>query len=541
MFTRHQLYQLYEEGIEPTVRLIESLLDYIEELKHDPHNRRQRHIAELAARIAKLQARLKRVGEKLEKQQCLNYALRRRITELEAAAVVKDSHNSGLPPALDPPAAKAANAIRRTRSLRRPSGKSPGAQPGHPGHTRPRVERPDQVVTHAPSLCRSCGASLSGSYIVRCESRQVIDLPPVKPWVVEHRSLTKRCASCDALTRGRFPQEVKATVQYGRGVRARAVYLVNYQLLPYRRASELLADFFSCPLSPGSLRRIIAECAGRALLTEVEIKHRLQRADVVHVDETGLRVAGEGRFVHVASTERLTHYACDSRRGKAAMDEIGILPAFRGTGIHDGWPAYTYYYQCRHALCGAHLLRELTYIEESHPHQRGQWAEPMAKLLVEIKAAVEEARSRGHSALQEQQQVEYFGRYDEVVRRGLELNPERTKQRRQVERGAATAKQGRGRVGQSEARKLVARLERCRAEVLRFMTDFEVPFDNNQAERDLRMVKLQQKIGGCFRSGEGAREFCRLRSLISTARKQGHGVLESIEKVLARQPLTLTS
>jgi transposase len=325
MFTRYQLYQLYEEGSEPTVRLIESLLDYIEELKHDPHNRQQRHIADLAERIEKLAARLKRVEEKLARQQCLNYELKRRIAELEAAAVVKDSHNSSLPPALDPPAARAANALRRTRSPRRPSGRRPGAQPGHRGHTRPRVEQPDQVMTHAPRECRGCGASLSGSPIVKSESRQVIDLPPVKPWVVEHRSLTKRCRSCDVLTQGRFPREVKAAVQYGRGVRARAVYLVNYQLLPYGRAAEVLKDFLACPISPGSLRRMTAECAGRALQTEVEIKQGLKQAEVIHVDETGLRVEGGGSFVHVASTDKLTHYACDTRRGKAAMDEIGIL------------------------------------------------------------------------------------------------------------------------------------------------------------------------------------------------------------------------
>jgi hypothetical protein len=220
MFTRHQLYQLYEEGCEPTVRLIESLLDYIEELKADPHNRQQRQIVDLAERIRKLQNRLKRVEERLATQLCLNYELKRRIAELEAATVVRDSHNSSLPPALDPPAAKAANANRHTKSLRRPSGRRPGAQPGHRGSTRPRVEQPDRVVTHAPTLCRSCGASLAGGYIVKRESRQVIDVPPVRPWVVEHRALTKRCLSCDVLTKGRFPKEVKATVQHGRGVGA---------------------------------------------------------------------------------------------------------------------------------------------------------------------------------------------------------------------------------------------------------------------------------------------------------------------------------
>jgi transposase len=185
-------------------------------------------------------------------------------------------------------------------------------------------------------------------------------------------------------------------------------------------------------------------------------------------------------------------------------------------------------------------LRELTYIEERHPHQRGEWAEPLAQLLLEMKEAVEVARGAGHAARGEQEQREFLGRYERLVRRGLELNPERTTRRRRGDPGA-TAKQGRGRIRQSEARKLAARLESRREEVLRFMTDFRVPFENNQAERDLRMVKLQQKIGGCFRSGEGAREFCRLRSVISTARKQGRAVLGAIEEVLQGQQLTLTS
>lgn len=174
---------------------------------------------------------------------------------------------------MDRPAAKAANSIKRTRSPERPSGKRSGAQPGHPGRTRALSEQPDQVVMHTPGACRGGGASLSQGYIVKCERRQVIDIPPVKPWVIEHRALTKRCRSCDALTKGQFPKEVKGAVRYGRGVRARALYLVNYQLLPYRRAGELLRDFFLCPISAGSLRRMIGECAGRALLSEVEIKN----------------------------------------------------------------------------------------------------------------------------------------------------------------------------------------------------------------------------------------------------------------------------
>jgi transposase len=539
VLTRQQLYELYYQGPQPTLLYIEALLAELADFERRFEERQDRLVVSQRHYIEKLSEQLKRAKEKLWRQEALNYQLKRRVAELEAAAVVKDSHNSSLPPSTDGPAAKAANSVRRTRSLRRPSRKRPGAQAGHPGHTRAMSEQPDRVVTHAPRECRGCGASLASGYVVRCERRQVIDLPPIKPWVVEHRALTKRCATCDALTKGRFPKEIKAAVQYGSGVRARAVYLVNYQLLPYRRASELLRDFFSCLISPGSLRPIIAECSARALLTEVEIKNRLKQSEVIHVDETGLRVEGEGRFVHVASTAGLTHYSCDRRRGKPAMDEVGILPVFKGISVHDGWPAYSYYYQCQHALCGAHLLRELTYIEESNPHQRGEWAEPMAKLLVEIKEAVEQARVAGWAQLGQEEQAEFRRRYERIVKRGVELNPERTTRR--AVKGGASGKAERGRIAQTQARKLVARLAQYQTEVLRFMTDFRVPFDNNQAERDLRMVKLQQKVSGCFRTGEGAREFCRLRSVISTARKQGQGVLESIEKVLRRQPLTLTS
>ena len=539
MLTRQQLYELYYQGPQPTLLYIEALLAELADFERRFEERQDGLLVSQRQYIEKLSQQLKRAKEKLWRQEALNYQLKRRINELEAAAVTRDSHNSSLPPSTDGPAAKAANAVKRTRSLRRPSGKRPGAQAGHPGRTRAMSEQPDQVVTHAPRECRGCGASLASGYIVKCERRQIIDLPPVKPWVVEHRALTKRSSTCDALTKGRFPREVKAAVQYGRGVRARAVYLVNYQLLPYRRAGELLTDFVSCPVSPGSLRRMIASCSAKALLPEVEIKNRLKQAEVLHVDETGLRVEGSGRFVHVASTERLTHYACDPRRGKPAMDEVGILPAFKGVSVHDGWPAYTYYYQCRHALCGAHLLRELTYIEESNPHQGGQWAEPMAKLLIEIKEAVEQARVAGQAQLGQEEQAEFTRRYEGIVKRGVELNPERTKRR--VVKEGASGKAERGRIAQTEARKLVARLNQYQTEVLRFMTDFRVPFDNNQAERDLRMVKLRQKIGGCFRTGQGAMEFCRLRSVISTARKQGQAVLESIERVLRGQPLTLTS
>jgi transposase len=223
VLTRQQLYELYDEGSEATLHYIEGLLEELADQRRILGEHQQRIIDAQHERNEKLATRLQRVKERLARQEYLNHQLKRRVAELEAAQVTRDSHSSSLPPSLDPPAAKAANSVRRTRSLRRPSGKLPGAQPGHTGHTRPCVEQPDQVMTHAPTRCRGCGASLAGGYLVKSESRQVIDLPPVRPWVVEHRALTKRCRSCDEVTKGRFPKGVRATVQYGRGVRARAV------------------------------------------------------------------------------------------------------------------------------------------------------------------------------------------------------------------------------------------------------------------------------------------------------------------------------
>lgn len=228
--TRQQLYELYYQGLGPMLDCIEALLAQLADFERIYGQQQQRIIEAQRQYNEKLSQQLKRAREKLWRQESLNYQLRRRIAELEAAAVVKDSHNSSLPPSTGPLAAKAANAIKRTRSLRRPSGRRPGAQTGHPGRTRAMSERPDQVVTHTPGECRDCGASLASGYIVRCERRQVFDLPPIKPFVVEHRALTKRCRSCDGLTKGRFPREVRAAVQYGPRVRARAVYLTNYQL-----------------------------------------------------------------------------------------------------------------------------------------------------------------------------------------------------------------------------------------------------------------------------------------------------------------------
>lgn len=251
----------------------------------------------------------------------------------------------------------------------------------------------------------------------------------------------------------------------------------------------------------------------------MKIKRGLRHSAVIHADETGLRVKGMLAYVHVASNARLTHYAADARRGKAAIDEIDILPAYRGTCVHDGWLSYTHYAGCHHALCGAHLLREPTYFEELNEVTKA-WAAPLKELLLEMKGVVE----RKGAQVPAQQAAELTTRYDRLVAEGQEAQPPPD-----VPQLACR-----------QARSLLRRLVRRKQEVLRFLSDPAVPFDNNQAERDLRMVKLQQKVSGCFRTDEGAHRFCRIRSYVSTARKQGRGVLAALEGACKGEPLSVT-
>ena len=246
-----------------------------------------------------------------------------------------------------------------------------------------------------------------------------------------------------------------------------------------------------------------------------------------------LTVEPGGGWAHVARTDDLTHFAYDSRRGCDAMQEIGILPQFRGTLVRDGYLSYTRFEGCRHGLCNAHLLRDLVYVEEVSPAQ-AVWTKPLAALLVEIKEATAQARTAGQRRLGEEATSAYLRRYDRLVKRADKLNPHPAEDG--DGRGDASPKKKRPPL--SPQRRLVNRLLRRRDEVLRFMTDLSVPFTNNGAERDLRMVKLQQKVSGCFRTAEGARNFCRVRGYFSTARKQGHPLLHALERVLAGKPLS---
>jgi len=445
-------------------------------------------------------------------------ALSARVKELEDQAKTT-SRISSKPPSSD-------GYQRPPRSLRQRSGKAVGGQPGHPGSALSLVAEPDRVIVHSPATCAGCQAALDGVAATGYTRRQVVDLPPLQLEVREHRAEEKMCPQCRHTTTGAFPADVTTMVQYGAGIKALAVYLLTYHLLPYNRTSALLGDLFGHAPAKGTLQTAVETCAADLVEVEEQIKDALRQADVLHNDETGVRVHGRLQWVHVTSTPQVTHYAAHPKRGSDAMTDIGILPAFEGISVHDGLRAYRQY-ACGHALCNAHHLRELTAIEE---HDKQPWATAMKELLGEIKAHVDTARDQGETRIDAAVGAAFVVRYRAIVVAGYAANPLPPPE-------SDTAPKKRGRPKQSKARNLLDRLHSDEREVLTFMTDWRVPFDNNQAERDLRMIKVQQKVSGCFRSPTGPVAFCRLRGYLSTLKKQGHALLPALQSVFAGHPL----
>lgn len=481
MLSREEIRVIYEQGPEAVIALVERLLATIEQQQEQ---------------IAEVNARGKEVADRL----ALN------------------SYNSSKPPSSNAPA-------QRTKSSRTPSGKKPGAQPGHPGTTLKASPAPDHVVHHSASACQSCGQNLSR--VVGEEDRdrrQVFDVPPLRLAVTEHHRLVKTCPQCGTLNKGEFPAGVAPGVQYGPPLKSLVVYLVEYHLLPWQRTCELLGDLPGQPIAAGTISAAITECAHGLEAPEEQIKQALTLAPVVHFDETGLYVAGRREWVHVAGTPWLTHYGPHAKRGAEATQEIGILPAFTGRALHDAWSPY-FTYACAHGLCNAHHLRARTFVHE----QLGQgWAREMKDLLLEIKHAVAQASEGSAGTLPRAQRRRFDQTYDHLIATGLPLpaNP------------PSPPGGKRGRPKQNKAKNLLDRLWQRKDEALAFMYDFAVPFDNNQAERDLRMLKVQQKISGGFRSTGGAQAFCRIRGDLATLKKQGRNVLAALSSVFAGNPLS---
>ena len=430
--------------------------------------------------------------------------------------LAKNSQNSGKPPSSD------GLKKPRTRSLRKKKGRRSGGQPGHKGHTLEMVEEPDHIVIHSVQSCSHCRADLNQIEPDGMEKRQVFDVPPVKIEVTEHQAESKRCPGCGQLVKGMFPPEVPQPVQYGERLKAQAVYLNTYQLIPLSRTCEVFADFYGHAPSEAFVVAANTTFVEQSEPTLAAIQAQLSAAEVIHGDESGVRVEGRLHWLHVTGTAHLTYYAVHAKRGQAAMRAIGILPEFSGRAVHDGLSAYFTFKNCSHALCNVHHLRQLQFIVDQYNQT---WAEEMAKLLLDIKAEVAASPS-DQVALSPDLSAHYEQRYDELLQAGFAANPP----------PEHPPPKKRGRKKQPPPKNLLDHLQKYKAETLIFMHDFRVPFDNNLAERDVRMIKVKQKISGAFRTHTGADIFCSIRSYISTVRKQGYSIIQAISDVFRGQP-----
>lgn len=440
-------------------------------------------------------------------------SLEERIRVLETQ-LKQDSHNSHKPPSSD--------GLKRIIKAQRNESKRPsGAQEGHKGKTLNMVTTPDRIIDHRVPACETCGCSLRTVKPDTIHRRQVFDIPEPHLEVTEHRCEVKQCPRCGTRTTAPFPPSVTKAAQYGTRLKSFCVYVMQQHLVPFKRTTELLHDLFACDIAEGSLYRWNAEAYQLLEQSEQAIKEHLIQAPVVHADETGIFCEHRLHWLHVTSTSSLTHYALHRKRGAEATQAIDILPHVRGRIIHDFWEPYLRY-DCKHGFCNSHIVRELTSIAEQGNQQ---WANDLIKHLYHIHTKVMKDKAASNNALHPITLSRYQQQYDAIVQRGLRINLRNR-----------SSPHTRGRTKQSKARNLLERLRDHRTEVLAFMYDFAVPFTNNIAESDLRMAKVKQKISGTFRSRPGGDFFCRIRGYISTARKNGQHVFDTLLNAFLGNP-----
>ena len=447
--------------------------------------------------------------------------LEARIEELEKRLNMNSS-NSSKPPSSD-------GLKRKTKSLRNTNtGRKPGGQPGHIGQTLHQSPTPNIIHSIALDHCPDCDADLRDEPVAREEKRQVFDLPPIAMEVSEHRAESKWCPACAKWVAAAFPAGVSAPVQYGPGMQSVMSYLNIAQLLPCERTADVCQDLFGHRPSAGSVVRAVARCAEKVAPAVDRITGVLREAKQLHADETGVRCAGHTEWIHVASTATHTLFSHSPKRGRQGFEVGGVLTDYGGNLITDFWGSYDTLENCDHSRCNAHLLRELTPFSEDAEDVKGanRWAAGLIAALLAMKQAAADARTRGQNHIQPAILQPQLRDYDQCLAEGLKIHPK-------VEKSLGKC----GRAKQSKEHNLLKRMSEKRDEVLRFAHDLDVPFDNNQAERDLRMIKVQQKVSGCFRSARGAQMFCAIRSYLSTTRKHGLNLMDSIKSAFAGKPV----
>ena len=470
---------------------------------------------------ASLEAIIAALREQNTAQQALIAQLQERIAELERRLGL-NSGNSGKPPSSD-----GLKKPVRVSSLRERSGKKTGGQNGHPGETLRRSETPDATIDHFPQTCAGCGEALSAAMATDHIARQVFDLPEPQPLIVtEHRAHRCYCAACGTHTRANFPEGVKAPVQYGARIAAFVVYLLHYQMLPEKRLAELMADLFGVRLTTATIAAMGRACAVRFQGFVTAVRDLVAAAAVKHLDETGLRIGGKTQWLHIASTILLTFYRVSPKRGSMPENLTGIA-------VHDHWKPYYTLTGILHALCNAHHLRELKALVEI---EKEDWARKMQQLLRRACHAANLARERGIAlnTLRPRLHAQIERRYDAILAQGLAFHQAQSPLTPAATKGKS---QRRGRTPRRTGHNLLLRLANRKQDVLRFLNDLAVPFTNNQAERDARMMKVKQKISGGFRCIAGATDFATIRSFIATAKKQGWNVIQAI----AHEPKVLVN
>lgn len=444
-----------------------------------------------------------------------------RIEELERR-LGKDSHNSSKPPSSD-------GLRRKPGKGRRKSQKTSGGQPGHQGHTLMQVLPSDSVVLHRPERCEVCQFPLAQEPATTTERRQVHDLPVWRVQVEEHCRQAICCPQCQHVTQASFPADVQAPAQYGPRIQAFAVSLSQFQLVPLQRTCEALSDLCDCQLSEGTLVQWIAQAAQRLQPSIEWIKSLLLRSPLMHADETGMRVKGILHWMHLNATTSLTLYSWHRKRGHQALEQIGIWPHYQGRAMHDRWTSYDRY-DCAHSLCGAHLLRDCLYVAEQ---EKQPWGQAMFDLLLTMKQAADHWRKQGANSVPRRERDPLIAQYFAILVDGLKAHAAQA-----PPTGSAPPRR-QGRKKQDASKNLLDALLKRADQVLEFLEDTSVPFTNNLAERDLRMVKVQQKISGTFRSDEGVTAFCTIRSYLSTMRKQGRSMLGAMAAVFTGVPFPI--